>query len=329
MKHALIIFCCVSFFAEASLKPIIFPHPLLNLKSYEIQAHGQTFSDYYVSAHPTPNNEQKLLDLFEFAQKYYAVNSKDLALIHYKKMIEMIFLDDWKPLQRQALTLALFRLAELEPQGPWLSKALSYGSDIDFGTLNLSDSTLQLIKQSPKPANIDWELSNWSHYFDFILINGRVVDLQEIKKIRLPQGEYRIVFISSYYLPQILQVSHQQIPLLQPVQIPFVSGSCKSPVLQIDAMPDSELLFSDCHLKRDQNKWVSKNINLNPEATPNINSEPSLTSLYAQSEKEPFYKNKWFWVGAGIVVGAVVYYVHHQKSKGESSAPSSTVIGEF
>lgn len=324
MKKFVLLITALSFVSEAATNPVIFPYPLMRMKSYEIQVHGQTYSDYYLSQHPSPQNEQKLLDYFETAQKHFAINSKDLAQVYYKKMVDMMFLDDWNAHQRQAITLALLRLAEIDSEEAWLIKALSFGSDIDFNKLPISDSIKNKMKHMPRLPSTDWELSSWSDSFDYVLVNGRVVDLRKTKKIILPRGEYRIVFISSYFVPQTLQVTYQQIPLLQPVQIPFVSGSCKYPILQIDISPSKEILFPDCHLVSENKKWVSKNKDLLPDVNP---SSP-LTSVYVEAEKKSIYKNPWFWVGVGVVTSVVVYYVH-QKSKGESSAPSSTVIGEF
>lgn len=296
----LVAFCLT---ANAMDISVIFPHPLIDLGKTDTTSDSTFFPDYYLQTRPLTHNENELLSHFEKAQSYYAVRSFDMAKVYYTKVSNLQFTDDWKEAHRKAIALSLSRLAELDPtqKDTWIQRAASF-------TSNSSSSSLE------------WDVREWKHDFDFILMNGHKVDLNSISKVRLPQGEYRIVFLSKTYAPQTLQVTSQQIPFLQPIKIPFVSGTCKQPSLANSDVKNAIALYPDC-------KKELRNFVWEKESLADLNLKSNFMSSYKEPT-QPFYKQTWFAVAATAVVVGLVYYTV-QKQKGESSAPSSTVIGEF
>lgn len=319
--------CFVFSLNSAMASVLLIPHTQISPESLSSQTQS-LYPNHYIQAHPLEQNEQLLLDYFEKAQKYYAIKSYDLALENYKNAAQLLLSDDWRLIHRKALVLSLLRLSELDPTQSqiWLRKAVSFGADISFQQFDVSPQTLKLTTKLHPLPSIEWDLSAWSDSFDTVLVNGRVISLKKIQKIKIPDGDYKIVFLSAYYLPQMLLVSQKQIPFLQPVKIPFVSGNCKSPaVAQIESQ-FVEVMFSQCRLiQNSQKEWIDKN-------TPSISSSvpPAHLLLQTASPSIPFYKEKWFVVVTALTLGGLGYYFYTKNKKTDKdSSPTATSLGEY
>lgn len=311
--------------------PVVFPHIFVPQANADIliSKYGQSYVDFYLNNHPSAENESLFISNFENAQKYFLAKSYDLATIHYKKVVSLAYTEDWKPLHRQAIALSMVRLSELLPQEKtyWIEAAQNYGSDLNLQDFKVSQDSKNLLSQN-KRESLVWDVSKFADTFDVILINGRIVYLNKIKKVFVPQGDYKIVFLSKTYKPHSVQVSGSQVPLLEPIRIPFVSGTCKTPSLdQTLDIQNSIILFSDCQLTLHGQNWVDINAkNLAPPILKEA-AHPFLQSHFSETPK-PFYKRPWFIATALLTVGAGVYFIAQNKKRGDNSS-SSTVIGEF
>lgn len=310
---------------------VVFPHIFTSRADADIliSKYGQSYVDFYLNTHPSSENEALFISNFENAQKYFLAKSYDLATLHYKKVASLALTEDWKPLHRQAITLSMIRLSELLPSEKtyWIEAARNYGSDLDLQDFKITQDSKNLLSQH-KGESLIWDVSKFTDTFDVILINGRIVSLSTIKKVLIPPGDYRIVFLSKTYKPHSVQVSGSQVPLLEPIRIPFVSGTCKTP--NLDKTPDLQtpiVLFPDCQLALRDQKWENLNTK---DLTPPILTEsasPFLQNHFSQPQ-EPFYKKPWFIAAAVLTASVGVYFIVQNKRRGDDSS-SSTVIGEF
>jgi hypothetical protein len=297
---------------------------------FELSQKYETFSEYYLETHPQQKNVENLLNEFESAQKYYLVKSKELAIQNYEKVISFSDMDDWRDIHRKIIFLSYIRMSELNPenQKTWILKALSFSMDTDPRKLDLDKKTIKKIldlknslKQTPGMAQtISWQVGPLKRDFSYILINGHIIDLKKIETVKIPSGKFRLTFLSDIYKPQTLQVSSQQIPLLIPTRIPFVSGNCEKPYVNNEGeiLSDISIYYSrDCIKDQIGKKFLVTSPAL-PNSTPNL--------LTTAKYKEPIYKKNWFWVAAGILGSVALIYVVH---KNDEKKPTHETVSGF
>lgn len=326
MKFFILIFTTICFASNAMAQnSILLISPLVQVDERELPfelGNYKTFSKYYLENSPKEKNVESLLNEFENAQKYYLVKSNELARQYYEKVVSFSDLDEWKEIQRKVIFLSYIRLGELSPQNQddWFLQALKFSLEIDPTKLNLSKNTLQRIlelKKSFLKETITWQVSPFKGDFSYILINGHVIDLKKIETVNIPSGKFRVTFLSDIYKPQTLQVSSQQIPLLIPTRIPFVSGTCKKPFVNNEGeiLDDISIYYSkDCITNQKDKKWTATE-----------ESAPSIPNFSTAKFEEPIYKKKWFLITLGVLASAAAVYMIDKN--GEKKPTHETVNG--
>lgn len=292
---------------------------------FELSQKYKTFSEYYLEAHPKQKNIENLLNEFESAQKYYLIKSNELARQYYEKVISFSDMDEWRNIHRKIIFLSYIRMSELNPENQenWILQALSFSMDTDPERLNLPKETLKKIlalKKSFLKQTITWQVDSLRRDFSYILINGHIIDLKKIETIKIPSGKFRLTFLSDIYKPQTLQVSSQQIPLVVPTRIPFVSGSCEKPYVNNEGeiLAGVSIYYSKDCIKNPAEK---KLLLVSPSPSLNPGSDFSNVTKY----REPIYKKTWFWVAAGILGSVALIYAIDKN--GEKKPTHETVSG--
>lgn len=331
MKKIIVVFSLVCFLTETTFAGKVFLiSPLTEVHErnlpLKLSSDIKSFSSYYLENYPQKSNVENLLKEFENAQKYYLVKSHDLAIRHYQRVIQMSGLDEWKDLHRKIIYLSFIRLAELDGKNQiqWIRNALKFSFEIDPNKLEISKGLIKTIagvKKEFSNRTILWPINELKNDFRYILMNGHTIDLRKIDHIKIPAGQFRITFLSDIYRPQTYHVSSQQVPLLVPTRIPFVSGNCDKPSFDNEGEIEEEVLLyfsKNCLLKRSGRNWVAYN---KASERKEFSLEPSYVApaplvSKVEREKEPIYKNKWFLVTLGaLAVGATLYATQNKKEK--------------
>lgn len=285
----------------------------------------QSYSKYYLEEYPKEKNIERLLNEFENAQKYFLVQSNELARQYYERVVSYSDMDEWKDVHRKIIYLSFIRLSELNPenQEDWILQALRFSLDTDPRRLDLNKDTLKKVlsmKDSFSKKSINWQVSQFKSDFSFILINGHVIDLNRIENVKIPSGKFRITFLSDVYKLQTYQVSSQQIPLLVPTRIPFVSGTCEKPFVNNEGEIKSKLAVyysKNCIKNQNGRKWIAAfgtkgESRIEQDLTPVPAYD--FTSRVSYNNK-PFYKETWFLVAAGIVTTSLLVSAYKDSKK--------------
>jgi hypothetical protein len=287
----------------------------------ELNKDYKSFSSYYLENFPKEKNSENLLNEFENAQKYYLVGSLELARQYYENVIAFSDVDEWRDIQRKIIYLSYIRMSELNPQNAkdWISQALSFSLETDPSQLGFSKDTIRKIKETKNSflkQTISWQVGNFKKDFSYLLVNGHVIDLKKIEIVKIPSGKFRVTFLSDVYKPQTYQVSSQQIPLLVPTRIPFVTGSCEKPFVNNEGeiLSDLAVYYSKgCIKTLVDKKWTGKNSS-DSVVVSSYDSNPAFTTT-TSIDSEPIYKKTWFLVALGVLSTAVTVYALNKDEK--------------
>lgn len=330
MKLLILAFTLLCFTTQALARDtVLLISPLVRLEERDLpeklDKNYQSFSKYYLEEYPKEKNVERLLNEFENAQKYYLVKSNELARQYFERVVSYSDMDEWKDVHRKIIYLSFIRLSELNPenQEDWILQALRFSLDTDPKRLDLGKDTLKKvlsIKNSFLKQAINWQVSQFKDDFNFILINGHVIDLTRIENVKIPSGKFRITFLSNVYKLQTYQVSSQQIPLLMPTRIPFVSGTCEKPFVNNEGEIKSKLAVyysKNCIKNQNGRKWIAAFGAKSESKIPqDIAPVPAydFTSRASYNDK-PFYKETWFLVAAGIVATSLLVSAYKESKK--------------
>lgn len=312
---------------------LLYPSPEVSRKEREsfLKVESKkfiSFSKNYINLVPDQKNIDLLLESFEQAQKYYLVGNQELALQFFNKAAALKDIDDWKDPQRKMIFASLIRMAELDPahSKAHLKKAMAFGPNFSINEFHASSQVtkqFQEIKSHIRKSSITWPILELKKDFSFILINGRTIDLNQFDEIKIPQGTYRLTYLSDIYKPQTYQVTAQQIPLITPSRIPFAQGTCQSPKLNQDEDYDQPLAVyysTKCIQYSNRGVWSREPNGKNLRTSQDNKTWAQEISSY-KAEEKPFYQNGWFWVLAGSAVAGVLIYSAHHKKKSSSDEP--------
>ncbi len=270
------------------------------------------FSNYYLSKHPKSNNVDQLLKGFENAQKYFFVKSFSLARQYYEKVVAMADIDEWNLTQREVIYLSYLRLSELDSaqSAEWIKKAVVFSSELDHKKFSLSKNTqdkAKAVKNQIQKEHLIWDTTPFRDDFSTLLINGQTISTRKNKFIKIPSGQFRVTFLSDIYKPQTFIASSQQIPLITPIRIPFVSGNCEAPMVNNEGElpPDLKVIYPEyCIRTFTDNKWDT----IENKTTLSVpNPPPSQIDITTPSPSQgtpQFYKKKWFWIALGAIATA-------------------------
>ena len=326
MKNLILILTILSFTLNSLASDVVLISPLAQIEEralpLELNKKYKSYSKYYLDSVPKSKNIENLLNIFENAQKYYLVKSFDLSRQYFERVIELSDVDEWKDVHRKIIFLSFLRMSELnkEQEEYWILQALRFSLEINPKKLNISKDTLRKVeklKNSFLKDGIHWEVSQFKNDFNFILVNGHVIDLKKIEVVKIPSGKFRITFLSDVYKPQTYQVSSQQIPLLIPTRIPFVSGSCEKPFINNEGEVTSSVIVyysKNCIKQLAGKNWKTIKEDVGQKKLTPEYSYSDNFSVSTSFDSEPIYKKTWFLTAAGVL-GSILLYSFLKKDE--------------
>jgi len=125
----------------------------------------------------------------------------------------------------------------------------------------------------------------------------------------------RLTFLSDQWLPFTTELSGEDVASLQPRRVAWFSGGCGKPEFHKAAgdIPSKKAFWNlEC-------EGEPRPLALAPQPLPLQDAVPKVEF---REPGKPFYKNKWLWVGVGLVTAAII--VIQSQKKDEKTEPTTT-----
>src|SRR5690606_37681680 len=137
------------------------------------------------------------------------------------------------------------------------------------------------------------------------------------KRIRVPAAMARVTLISDTYRP-VRQVLHtSDLARFEPPQIPMLKGSCSKPdhsAIPAELRQHVFAVYGGCRANTIENAVASS-------PTPSAPVARYAEKFDSSTERSnSIMKNPYFWVGAGLVLGVIVY---QNQDRGGNQRPST------
>jgi hypothetical protein len=285
--------------------------------------------------HPSHLRSSKLLDLVEGAQKAFLSGSLDDAKNKFIAIASMAHNDDWHKPQREAITYAMLRTAQLHIgriHSQYLIAAAQFGFDIHFG-----------VEVFPPPLVKEWKneislakshatkISSLKDFvgFDILKIDGRSYPIKNLENIEMMPGEHRVSLLANHanYFTQKINSSQLQVMKIKPDIL--VYGNCNHPKAPLDAKFAFTAIFEKACVRHfDGINWAAdadtklERLDLQAE---NFKNSP-IQALNSQAKSSNEHPRRWLWIGIGAVVltSVAMVYKNNQNKFGANSDPETS-----
>lgn len=290
--------------------------------------------------HPSHYQSTKLLDLTEAAQKAFLSGSLTDAKNKFISIAAMAHRDDWHKPQREAITYAMLRTAQLHSgrvHSQYLIAAAQFGFDIYFG-----------VEVFPPPLVNEWQkevnlakshatkISNLKDFegFDILKIDGRSYPIKNLEKIEIMPGAHRISLLANHanYFTQKINSSQLQVMKIKPDIL--VYGNCNEPKAPADTHFAFTALFDKACVRHFNGvTWAldaeTKLDRLDLQANAFKNSP--IQALNSPIKNSSDRRRNLLWLGVGAVLLtslALVYKNNQAKLNGANNdpEPAPTII---
>ncbi len=269
---------------------------------------------------------------FEKAQVAY-LNSEDEAMrTEWLNLASFAYKADWPKPYRAMISIGFLRLAQVSTSADDTKKWLTIAAGFDASYE--PDRTLfppplvaeyHEIRAAQQKFNVP--IQNWKN-FELALLNGKAIRLSGRSTLSLPDQTVRLTLLSSVYQPVTRVLPARALIAFQPRRLPWVTGTCQTPLwseLENTQQNLAALFSNSCVAVRGQSQPIF------PLSTPTLASGSLETPAYNQwadpstamatpSNSKPFYKSGWFWLGAAIAAGAIVYSQERNAGAGGAAA---------
>jgi len=259
-----------------------------------LNANYMGFADYQFLLLTNHSINEKVSNLYLKAKQYYYQKQYYKSLVVFKEVKKYI---------------------------KWLISTYPY---INFTDLDIIDSLAEKISETPMRFS-NWEIPQKLARFNYLIINGKKHDIFPGKNIKLPKGEFILSLLSDSFYPINKIMSKSDLNSWAPNSEWLNSGTCDNPSLKVNKIFKTSYIFykNDCVMANDENKkivlahsptrFIPKKINqLKPQNSYNaINYKPQ--------KKYKWIKNKWLWIGLGVVATGLVVANNQGKSKKTSN----------
>jgi hypothetical protein len=275
----------------------------------------------YLRQHPSPLNREALLNLFTEAQKSFLSGATAEAQRRFLAIVDFVTQDDWQKTDHEVFLTASLRLAQLDSdydqQTRWLLRSLEFGGDIQADPALFPPPLLErreeLRKTSPRaqiPAQ--WFVDGWT----VVLINGVACTADKCSAPFESSPHLRVTFLSDQWLPYTKEIKGSDFAELQPRQTAWLTGACgKSEFHKLAASVSEKKGFWGLNCEAPARKLaLQPQTQVQPETLPRLEFKEKST---------PLYKNKWLWMGVGLVTAAIIVS-QTQKKKEEKTEPTTT-----
>lgn len=328
MKKSLTVFAVsiaqvMQFSTTAWAKNVIIKGP--NVANVEYSAYLKVDSQRisptqkYISSRPTEDSRALLLQKLAVAQQEFLSGSLENAKRVYQEISDLLFFDDWKNSDLEAILFSYLRLAQLssthEETEQWLKKSLTISNAVP---INAQLFPPPLLAQRKSLANSMPQIALSLQLKDLtLLINGSEITIDQGTPLKVYPGRYRVTFLSDSTAPETRTLAAEEIALWKPNQQPMYTGNCENFKSLWNPSEPSEVYGGErCKSRTDKIQLNVASTHVGqPEFTPKLEIPMAPT--------KPIYKRGWFWVGVGAV--AVVALAASQKSNNQEQ--KSTTYG--
>ena len=283
------------------------------------EAGAKTYSEWWLRERATRLEPQMLEGDFNRAEQAFLSAEMRPARELYFNIVQRRHRFDWPKASRERIFNALLRMAMIESESEgrrrWLVEALHFDPQIDpdadiFPPPLLEE--LAILRNSLPSQKL--RTDSWPTSIHTALINGR--EIPRTPEISLPSQNFRLTLLSDQNFPMTQMMDLEKGDDSTWTVEPLVQGHCLQP----------EWTRTKDHYPR-HHRVIFEESCETPSAVPPITAKipsplPLAQSIIASSpEKAPsFWRNKWFWLGVGAVVGGTVLY---QQIRAQNSSPTT------
>lgn len=285
--------------------------------------------------HPSVHSSTQLLELAESAQKAFLTGSLIDAKKKFIAMSDLSHTEDWHKPQREAITYAMLRVAQLETnhqRSLFLKKAAQFGFDIHFAPevfppplMKEWGHELMIAKKSSMKIS---KLKDFEG-FDILKIDGRPYPIHDSESLMMTPGVHRVSLLANHaqYFSQKINGSQLQVMKIKPDIL--IAGSCEHPVVPNDIhFAFSAIFESTCIRHFNGLAWDSDfHIKLDKLDLQNDNFHNSPVNL-SRSESPNLHSRQWLWLGASAVVltSLILVYKNNQAQFGGGNTDSAPAV---
>ncbi len=266
----------------------------------------QTFSKQFVESLEQLPEQKQIRKVFLKAQSHYTNKEFYRAKLLYLRVVSYYNEVHLNEHGQQLVLKSLEKLIELSHNKEHIQK---YKRLLKGGAFaNLDNKKLKT-----------WIVPERLQVFDKLIINGQIYDMYPGLKVQLPINTFLITVVSNKMEPISEQHTYASLKKWDPNLTWFDTSTCD--VSENKKLSRVIFFSSNCVLpNQDQHlKTITPvkdlMISHKPKPTPSIN-------LSAQINKPKWYKNKWLWLGAGLVTTAVIIASRDDKKKPVNNSPT-------
>ena len=329
----------------AHSKPLVTPQNILILANANDFPQFQNYLQINPQLTPWAQHQQKLLfngaiekiffKALTRAQKAQLRGDLTKARKYYKKLVSLRSQYHWPKSYRDAIHSAFIFLYENQPQTTqntsWLLKSIAFDPSYPK-PLTSKNATLTLYKKLQATAKtMFWEPKLQLPTVEWVLTNGIKYRVTDETRIKLPLTKVFITALTSHARPVSVITEGQNLHSWQPTMQPLISGNCQQFHLWKN-LTTAMVYFDPLCIKSSENR--------NPPVANVESSAREIAKLYPKQQtwerpvtksltpqkplptKKKFYKNKWFWIGSGIVAASVTLASQNRAPK--AHAPKHT-----
>ena len=273
--------------------------------------------------------KQRLLKLKQQIEAQLARFGKKpgpLLLNDYRLLLKQAYSYNWPSSTRDLLGKIWLRVYELEAdlklKAELLDQLMEFHPNFHPPATEFSPPVLSAWQDVLKTRSFfTWNPQAHFRKFRYLVINGKVYNIQQTTQMTLPDRKLHISALSDTYYPVERVLNGSELIKWQPPLQILVSGSCQEPHWNPKLPKNSNYLayFNDSCLKakKDGLEKSLQTSDLVPHTT-----QPISPQLPLGPPPKPQSKRQWKWmVLAGVALGVVGYGLS-RKSKKKTSDPN-------
>ena len=284
---------------------------------------------------------------FKKAQLQYLQANAESMRDAWINLISFAYKADWPKDYREMISIGFLRLAQIslsaDETKKWLTLAVSY-DDVYQPDHNLFPPPLvaEFNELREHEQTVQIPTDNFAG-FEWLFVNGRPIHIIDKRFLSLPDQTVRLTLVSSKYETVSRVMPARDILRFKPRTLPWVTGSCQSPIWSAREQNHAVFaaLFHDSCIAVEGLSQPVYALNASSLANVPTNdvpstagynrwSDPSITtSIPPSSASQPFYKSGWFWFGASVAAGAIIYAQarNANSTSGNASASATHTSG--
>lgn len=289
-------------------------------------AHEQPISKYFIENIIDQKISNAILKQFEAAQSLYFQGDLQKSYQAYSQIIELGRRTHLAAAAQKVVHFCYLRLSELslDPQQKerHLQQALAFQASLDINVDVFAPPMQTQFRQLK--SQFSYRVYPYLHWKDFsaVVINGKVHVVRPDLEIQLAPGESLVTWISDSALPESRWIDNNLLAQTSPPTRLLAHGDCQLNSTHIKSLKTSAVKLytpTQCQQQlpdkvvstnKEQNRNTAKGVILATESSPEHAVQVSLSP----QQSKPLWKNKWFWIGTGVVAAVIWSMARNQKN---------------